>query len=162
MVVEVRVRVTSTPGVSMVHCSTSERGGPRTRTETRRTCYSMFGLDTVNRDANFFRIAVLLPSDQEENKQRPSTRPFFFFFFSDALLPFCWTHELLLLQTTERRKVIMTLYMSTNNNHRLFIAPFSMTDPSIGLWRYLRPADTKESDCRFEPFPALVMSASSH
>lgn len=54
----------------------------------------MFGLDTVNRDADFFRIAVLLPSDQEESKQRPSTRPFFFFFFSDALLPFCWTREL--------------------------------------------------------------------
>lgn len=56
----------------------------------------------------------------------------------------------------------MTLYISTSNNHRLFVAFLSMADPSIGLWRYLRPADTRGSDCKFESFPALVISASSH
>lgn len=59
---------------------------------------------------------------------------------------------------------IMTLYIyiSTSNNYRLFVAFFSMADPSIGLWRYLRPADTRGSDCKFESFPALVISTSSH
>lgn len=56
----------------------------------------------------------------------------------------------------------LSLYMSTSNNYRLFVAFFSMTDPSIGLWRYLRPADTRGSDGKFESFPALVISASSH
>lgn len=56
----------------------------------------------------------------------------------------------------------LSIYMSTSNNYRLSVAFFSMADPSLGLWRYLRPADTRGSDCKFESFLALVISASSH
>lgn len=54
---------------------------PKDKDGNKAYVYSCLDLTTVNRDANFFRIAVLLPSDQEESRQRPSTRPSFFFSF---------------------------------------------------------------------------------
>lgn len=54
---------------------------PKDKDGNKAYVYSCLDLTTVNRDANLFRIAVLLPSDQEESRQRPSTRPSFFFSF---------------------------------------------------------------------------------
>lgn len=124
--------------------------------------FFLFWEVTRHTDAN---ISIVQCCYRTTKRKADSGQALDTFFFSFGCICYLFTGLLFFTDATDgvgRFIMTLSLYMSTSNNYRLFVALFSMTDPSIGLWRYLRPADTRGSDCRFESFAALVISASSH